>query len=189
RKNLTGVSHSVSRGVPSSNAARGPTASSHAPASPVVSVAVCFYLVAIVLQTGVRSRPGFTDVAILLDAYASLVLRLFLLVTHTICRTLINQIMKLIRLWRRSANSSRLHAPILQLVPLFSPLALQKITSSLPTRWQHNHRRRISTLRLEAPVLPRRTDFVSLAQLLVNLKDHTFEFVLHNLWNQRFAVR
>lgn len=195
---MTGVSHSVSRGVPSSNAARGPTASSHAPASSAVSVSVCFYLIVSLLQAGHRTRHVCPDVAIFLNAYATLVLRPFLLLTHTIYRILINQITKTNH--RLACNfGSSIRAPSALVVLLLQKILLsqsqQQATSSLSQRWHHNHCWRISNLRLVSLVelvLPRRTlETIAriLRAVLRNLSGHTFEFVLNHLWNQRFAVR
>lgn len=199
---MTGVSHSVSRGVPSSNAARGPTASSHAPASSAFGVSVCFYIIASVLQAGHRTRSACPDVASFLDTFATLVFRPFLLLTHTIYRILINQITKFNH--RLGCNiGSSIRSPlvlmVLTLVASFHRMAdfflrsLLLTTSSLSQRWQHSHCRRISSLGLlVTSVLPRRTmDIITRIFRVVLLKHngHTFEFVLNHLWNQRFAVR
>ncbi|XP_021708568.1 uncharacterized protein LOC110679012 isoform X1 [Aedes aegypti] len=198
---LNGVSHSVSRGVPSSNAARGPTASSHATASSAFGVSVCFYIVASVLQAGHRTRNACPDVASFLDAYATLVIRPFLLLTHTIYRILINQITKFNH--RQGCNiGSSIRSQLVLLVTLvvsFQPLtvlsfrSLQQTVSSLSQRWQHSHCRRISSLGLlvKSVLLRRTMDTITriLRVVLLNLNGHTFEFVLNHLWNQRFAVR
>lgn len=198
---MTGVSHSVSRGVPSSNAARGPTASSHATASSAFGVSVCFYIVASVLQAGHRTRNACPDVASFLDAYATLVIRPFLLLTHTIYRILINQITKFNhRLGCNIGSSIRSQLVLLvTLVVSFQPLtvlsfrSLQQTVSSLSQRWQHSHCRRISSLGLlvKSVLLRRTMDTITriLRVVLLNLNGHTFEFVLNHLWNQRFAVR
>lgn len=156
-------------------------------------------------------RNACPDVAIFLDAYATLALRPFLFLTHTIYRILINQITKTNH--RLACNiGSSIRAPsalVALLVVLLQRLVLallqkpllpqyrQRVTPSLPQqRWQHNHcRRRISNLRLLSLVelvLPRRT-LKTIARILHtvlrNLNGYTFEFVLNHLWNQRFAVR
>lgn len=160
------------------------------------------------LQAGQRSRNACPDVAIFLEAYATVVIRPFMLLTHTIYRLLINQITKTNH--RIVCNfEGSIRAPSVLVVTLVAliqrlvllvqksllPESLQQATSSLSQRWQHNHRRRISKLCrlvLVGPVRLRRTlETINriLRAVLLNLNGHTFEFVLNHLWNQRFAVR
>ncbi|XP_055607617.1 uncharacterized protein LOC129755255 isoform X1 [Uranotaenia lowii] len=99
---LNGVSHSVSRGVPSSNAARGPTASSHASSPSVLGAFVCLHLVAsfgfLPAVSGFRSTRScirnIRNVAswLLNAAYSDrFLVGPILRLTHTVYRVLINQ--------------------------------------------------------------------------------------------------